>query len=248
MIKIKCILIDDEFPARENLAKMIANYCPNLEVIAKAGSVKEAKKAILNEEPDVVFLDINMPVFSGFDLLAEFPQRNFLVVITSAHSEFGLQAIKADVIDYLLKPINISELKAVSEKLKILIKDKTATRTRTSGLSHSKLLISQSNGFSIVDIKTIVRLKGENNYTKLYMDNNNKTLTVSKTIGDFEEILPSNQFFRIHKSDIINLKYLKEYNFNEGRIVYLTDGIQLHISRRRHKEFLEKIREFATHL
>jgi two-component system, LytTR family, response regulator len=249
MNKIKCIVIDDEFPARENLAKLIATYCPNLEVIAKAGSVKEAKIAILSEEPDVVFLDINMPVFSGFDLLAEFPKRDFLVVITSAHSEFGLQAIKAEVIDYLLKPINVSELKSVSEKLESLVKEKLQGAKLYAGeSSHSKLLISHSTGFSIIDIGTIIRLKGENNYTKLYLDGNNKILTVSKTIGDFEEVLPTKQFFRTHKSDIVNLSYLKEYNFNEGGSIVLTDGTQLSISRRRNKEFFEKIKELAIYL
>jgi two-component system, LytTR family, response regulator len=248
--KIKVIIVDDEYPAREMLDKLIKNFCKDLDVIGKASSVKEAKEIIEEKNPDLVFLDINMPVETGFDLLAELPERDFLVVITSAYSEFGVQAIKAEVLDYLLKPINIDELKKVAEKAKeelIYQRNLDDTKNSTNGKTLNKLLLNHSLGFSMVDIDTIIRLRGDNNYTKIYL-NTNKSLTVSRTLKEFEVTLGGKEFIRVHKSDIINLKYLKEYTFEDGGVIIMMDGSRLNISRRRHKEFMQKVKHFVFHL
>lgn len=238
LTKLTAIIVDDELHGRENLKKIIENYCHEIEILGCADSVVSAKELVSIHNPDVVFLDINMPVLDGFDFLDEYDDRDFMVVFVSAHEEFGINAVKAGAADYLLKPVNIKELKQTVKKLLVIknkeIKIETVYET-------DKLVLPASHGFNVLVIDDIIRLEAEGCYTKvIFKDGKNKI--VSRTLKDFEDAIPKEKFFRIHKSHLINLKYIKDYSNISGNFVTMTDGSKVEISRRRAPEFIQKIK------
>ncbi len=236
--KLGAIIVDDELFGRENLKKIIETYCHEIKVLGCADSVVSAKELVSVHKPDVVFLDINMPVLDGFDLLEEYDKRNFMVVFVSAHEEFGIKAVKAGATDYLLKPVNIKELKQTVKRLFYLqnkkIKDETIHEM-------DKLILPASHGFNVLVIDDIIRLEAEGSYTKVIIKNGKNTI-VSRTLKDFEDTIPKEKFFRVHKSHLINLKYIKEYSNIDGNFVTMTDGSRIEISRRRAPDFIQKMK------
>ncbi|TSA26701.1 MAG: DNA-binding response regulator [Ignavibacteriales bacterium] len=236
--KLTAIIVDDELHGRENLKKIIENYCHEIEILGCADSVVSAKELVSIHKPDVVFLDINMPVLDGFDFLDEYDELNFMVVFVSAHEEFGINAVKAGATDYLLKPVNIKELKQTVKKL-LLIKNKKIK----AEIVHEtdKLVLPASHGFNVLEIDDIIRLEAEGCYTKVIFKNGKNTI-ISRTLKDFEETVPKEKFFRIHKSHLINLKYIKDYSNISGNFVTMTDGSRIEISRRKAPEFIQKIK------
>jgi len=236
--KLTAIIVDDELFGRENLKKIIVNYCYEIEILGCADSVVSAKILVKDHKPDVVFLDINMPVLNGFDFLDEYDELDFMVVFVSAHEEFGINAIKAGATDYLLKPIDIKELKQTVKKLLMIrnkkIKVETLHETDT-------LVLPASHGFNVLVIDDIIRLEAEGCYTKVFYKDGKKK-TISRTLKDFEEAIPKEKFFRIHKSHLINLKYIKEFSKISGNFVTMIDGSRIEISRRKAPEFIRKIK------
>jgi len=236
--KLTAIIVDDELHGRENLKKIIENYCHEIEILGCVDSVVNAKELVNVHQPDVVFLDINMPVLDGFDFLDEYDDRNFMVVFVSAHEEFGINAVKAGAADYLLKPINIKELKQTVKKL-LSIHGKVI-KVEPSHDS-DKIVIPASHGFNVLVIDDIIRLEADGCYTTVVIKNGKNTI-VSRTLKDFEDTLPKEIFFRIHKSHLINLKYIKDYSNLSGNFVTMTDGSKVEISRRKAPEFILKIK------
>ncbi|MCX6175584.1 MAG: LytTR family DNA-binding domain-containing protein [Ignavibacteriales bacterium] len=236
--KLTAIIVDDELHGRENLKKIIENYCHEIEILGCADSVVSAKDLVNVHKPDVVFLDINMPVLDGFDFLDEYDELNFMVVFVSAHEEFGINAVKAGAADYLLKPVNIKELKQTVKKL-LLIKNKKIKAENVH--ETDKLVLPASHGFNVLEIDDIIRLEAEGCYTKVIFKDGKNTI-VSRTLKDFEDTIPKEKFFRIHKSHIINLKYIKDYSNISGSFITMTDGSKIEISRRRVPEFIQKIK------
>src|SRR3989339_862098 len=194
--KLRAIIVDDELHGRENLKKIIENYCHEIEILACADSVVSAKDMVNVYKPDVVFLDINMPVLDGFDFLEEYDERNFLVVFVTAHNEFGIKAVKAGAADYVLKPINIKELKQTVKKLLMIKNNKIKIETVHET---EKLVIPASHGFDVLVIDDIIRFEAEGSYTKVIFKDGKHTI-VSRTLKDFEETVPEGKFFRSHKS------------------------------------------------
>lgn len=238
LTKLTAIIVDDELHGRENLKKIIENYCPEIEILGCADSVVCAKGLVNVHKPDVVFLDINMPVLDGFDFLDEYNDRSFMVVFVSAHAEFGINAVKVDATDYLLKPLNIKELKQTVKKL-LSIKNKMIKVNTVHEMD--KLVLPASHGFDVLVFDDLIRLEADGCYTKVVIkDGRNKI--VSHTLKDFEDTLPKAKFFRIHKSHLINLKYIKEYSNISGNYVTMTDGSKVEISRRRASEFIQRIK------
>ena len=236
--KLSAIIVDDELHGRENLKKIIENYCPEIDILGCAESVVTAKELVNVHMPDVEFLDINMPVLDGFDFLDEYEDRKFMVVFVSAHEEFGINAVKVGATDYLLKPLNIKELKQTVKKLLVIknreIKVETVHET-------DKLVLPASHGFDILEFDDVIRLEADGCYTQVVIKNG-KNKIVSHTLKDFEDTLPKERFFRIHKSHLINLKYIKEYSNYSGNYVTMTDGSKVEISRRKAPEFIQKIK------
>jgi two-component system LytT family response regulator len=236
--KITSIIIDDELHGRENLKKIIETYCPEIEIVGLADSVINGLSLVKNLKPDLVFLDINMPVFDGFDFLEEFDTPNFLTVFVTAHEEFGIKALKAGAVDYILKPINIKELKQSVKKLILKLNNNLISEPIHDS---DKLVLPASNGFHVIIIDDIIRLEADSCYTKV-ISKGEKSLIVSRTLKDFEDTLPKEKFFRTHKSHIINLKHIKDYSKISGNYVTMSDGSKVEISRRKTPEFILKIK------
>lgn len=236
--KLKAIIVDDELHGRENLKKIIENYCNEIEILGCADSAVSAKELVSIRNPDVVFLDINMPVLDGFDFLEEYDERNFLTVFVTAHNEFGINAVKAGAADYLLKPVNIKELKQTVKKILAIINKKTKTDVIRET---DKLILPSSYGYNVFAFDDIIRFEAEGCYTKVIFKEG-KSKIISRTLKDFEDTLPEEKFFRIHKSHLINLKYVKDYSRMGGGFVTMTDGSKVEISRRKAPEFIQKIK------
>lgn len=241
MQKYTAVIIDDEEDSRSNTRSMLQNYCSEIEVVGEAASGPEGKIKIQELKPHVVFLDINMPGMNGFQMLEGIYNRDFCVVFLTAYSEHGITAVKAGATDYLLKPLMLSELQGAIRKVVQHYEAKPAVTAGKAETDKNNVLISHSKGFTLVDFKDIVWLEASDNYTNLFL-NGQKKIVASKTLKEFEAILPTNDFFRIHRSALINVNYVKEYSNNEGGEVILSDGTHVQVSKARIQEFSEFIK------
>ncbi len=246
---IRGLVVDDENKSRENLKILLNEFCEDVEVIGLASTIKEATDIINTLKPDVVFLDIQMHKETGFDLLEQFDKINFEVIFTTAHSEFALKAIKFSAVDYLLKPIDINELQWAIEKVKNKIKNKSFSKANIDLLLQNlkphteqkyKLALPTSNGLVFVKLKDIIYCEADSNYTNIYTQDGKKHI-VSKTLKEYDELLHEHNFFRIHKSYLINVNEIKEYIRGEGGYVIMNNSISLDVSKRRKDEFLKLI-------
>ena len=255
---LKAIVVDDEDYSRKSLFYLIETNCPKVTITGMAKSVAEARTLLKVNLIDVVFLDIAMPSENGFELLPDLERNETCVIFTTAYNQYALRAIKASAIDYLLKPVNIEELKDSVEKVftwKTLKQNQksdhkiysTSLKILAENLNSAedirKISLADANGFKVKDISDIIYLEADNNYTRFYLKNT-EMLIVAKAMKDYEEILNPAHFVRIHKSSIINLLHLKNYSNKNGYIVIMQDNTELHVSRRRTTEFLERVKAF----
>lgn len=253
---LNAIIVDDEEFARSSLYFLLQENCEDIHISGIAKSVSEARELLSQNAVDLIFLDIAMPGENGFELIPHLQQSNAHVIFTTAYDQYALKAIKANALDYLLKPIDIDELKeAVIKAVKYikLSKKENSTNERLENLSLNlserneikKISLPNGQGYSLVNIDEIIHIAADSNYSIFYLANNTK-ITVSKVLKEYEEILPSNQFIRIHKSSIINLNYLKEYNSKNGVEVILKNGDKIAVSRRRASDVADKIRGYTS--
>lgn len=255
MNTLKAIIVDDEEFARSSLFFLLQQNCAEVEITGIARSVLEAKEILLNHPIDLIFLDIAMPGGNGFELIPDAQRHKAAVIFTTAYDQYALKAIKANALDYLLKPIDIDELKTAVEKVAQhlkLFQNQNESDERISNLANSlsakseirKLTLPFGQGFKMIDVDEIIYIEADSNYSVVHLINQEK-ITVSKVLREFEELLPNDQFVRIHKSSIINLNHLKEYNSKNGLQVFLKNGESINISRRRASDFFEKIKLFT---
>ena len=245
---LKALIVDDELKSRENLKIMIEDFCDNVEVVALASTVTEA--LALNEihNPEIVFLDIQMNRETGFDFLNKVNKINFEVIFTTAYSEYAIEAIKFSAIDYLLKPIDIEELKAsiikVENKMSnFLLKDKLALllqNIKVDTTENFKLVLPSSEGLIFINFRDILFCEASSNYTIFHMRVGQKYM-VSRTLKEYDELLTKYGFFRIHNSYLINLKEIKKYIRGEGGYVIMSNDTQLDVSKRKKEPFLVKV-------
>jgi two-component system, LytTR family, response regulator len=231
---IRTILVDDEILNLKNLKLILNNNFPEIEVVALFQNVAEAKLFLEENNIDLLFLDISMPIADGFDLLSYFPNKEFQVVFVTAHEEFAIKAIKVGAIDYILKPIIIEELRIAVDK----VSERIANLKKTESIS--TLTINYEGGKSIIEWNQIVYLKGFDNLTTIFLINNKK-ITVSKTLKHFQEQLDQG-FFRNHKSYLVNLKFVEKIISKEKHLLELVDGTQLPISRRNYKSLNDSLK------
>lgn len=211
---IKAIIIDDEASARKSLELAITDFCPQVSIIGIADDSLKGLKMIQQKNPDLVFLDVEMPHMTGVELIQSFKQRNFEVIFTTAYEQYALNAIKHNAIDYLLKPINVIELinsvKKVEDKLTT---KQTPTLQEENTLKEAlsdKIAVSTVGGTEYLSIKEIIMVEADGSYTKIHSVGN-KTKTTSKSLKEWENLLTDPIFFRIHKSYIVNLSYISKY-------------------------------------
>jgi len=260
MKEYNAIIIDDEVNIREALSILIGQYCPEIHVCGLAGSAAEGRLLILNNSVDFIFLDISMPKEDGFAFLRTIPAKNFGIIFATAYEEYALRALKANAVDYLLKPINPYELQEAVKKLIVshelrrnysqnqeayrqsLVNLDDNMQSKTNNIT--KLTITDQSGFRVVNIDDLVYLEGSDNYTIVHLQNG-KQIISTRTLNEFDKILEGTEFFRVHKSSIININFLAGYSNSQGNYVILHDGTQLLISRRKILEFREKVKQYS---
>lgn len=250
-MSISAIIIDDEQNARSNLRILLNDYCPNVTVVGEAESAEEARELISLHQPNLLFLDINMPNEDGFDLLNSLEDKNFSVIFITAHNQFALKALKAGAIDYLEKPIDIDQLIEAVSKIKVKdneISDFNTIKKMIQYYQHETstgtMAIPTLTGYEIIKISDIVRLEADESYTKIFLSDGKKIVS-SMTIARYDDVLNTAIFFRVHKSHIINTKYhLKEFNRQDGNFVVMDNGNVIPVSRRKLTEFINAIKTF----
>jgi two-component system LytT family response regulator len=250
-MKIKTLIVDDETDALNFIDSIIGEYCPKLEVVGKAQSAKEGAKMIIEKAPDLVFLDVEMPQGSGFDLLANFPEKTFDVIFITAFNHYAIKAIKFSAVDYILKPININEFIQAVDKVLDKNQKKEHRGASFSALLENvrstmpgKLAIPTSEGMEYLNTRNIIRVEADRSYSWFYMTDNRKIL-VSRNLKEYQELLSDRNFFRTHNSHLVNLEHVKKYIRHEGGAVELDDGTQVPISRGKRDLFLLQMTKFA---
>jgi two-component system, LytTR family, response regulator len=242
---INAMIVDDEKKAIVVLRKLLQEYCPEVNIIAEAGRVNDAISLIEIHNPQLIFLDIEMPGKSGFDLLEKISGRNFHVIFVTAHSEFALKAFRFSVTDYLLKPVGIDELKQAIEKVKLLINayvpDASSVKKAEAPVIRT-LRISSTEGVIFVYLEHIIRVEAAGAYSHIYLENN-KHYMVSDHLKLLNEYLTPPVFMRIHRSHIINLQKIKEVISKNGLFAEMTDGSLIEVAKRNRADFLKKIHQ-----
>jgi two-component system LytT family response regulator len=248
---INTIIIDDEQNARENLKLILADFCEDVNVVAEAGSAKDARNVIAEHNPDLLFLDINMPNEDGFELLESIKDKNFSVIFITAHNQFALKALKAGAVDYLEKPIDIEDLQAAVSKINVKESTGIDFNMIISVLSDYKnerksetIAVPTLSGYEILKAEDIVHLEADESYTRIFLADGTKCIS-SMTIARYEKVLDTNTFFRVHKSHIINTKHhLKEFNRHDGNMAIMDTGDVIPVARRKLSGFISAIKTF----
>jgi two-component system, LytTR family, response regulator len=241
---MKAVIIDDEQHCITTLQWTLKEYCKDVKVVATAHNGSEGVVLINQYKPDLVFLDVEMPVMNGIDMLLHFEDIKFDVVFTTAYDQYAVKAIKLNALDYLLKPIDKDDLIAAVEKVKN--RQTQISRQQVDALHEvhktkvsNKIALSTMAGLQFINLDNLVRVEGEGNYSNFILKDKKKIL-LSKKLGDAEEILKGNDnFFRAHKSHLINLKFVEKYIRGDGGEIIMEDGTSISLSRNKKDEFLE---------
>jgi two-component system, LytTR family, response regulator len=254
MSEIKAIIVDDEQHCIDALRTMLQKKCPEVTVLGGVNSVKEAKELISEVQPDLVFLDVEMPHQNGFELLKLFDRITFDVIFTTAYEQYALKAIKFNALDYLLKPFSVKELqdavhKCISRRsgqpaeVQSSPIDVFLQNMKTLHQTHKKIALPTINGLVFMPVQNIVRCESTGNYTRIFFTDK-KNLMVSRPLKEFEELLTDVDFFRVHNSHLINMQQMQSYIQGEGGFALMSDGTQVEVSRRRKADFLKKAMQF----
>lgn len=242
---IRAVIIDDEPDSRQTVTNILQNFCKNIEVAGQAANVTTGLELIRAENPDVVFLDIQMPDGTGFDLLEKIHEINFQVIFVTAYDQYALRAIKFRAIDYILKPVDPQQLvdavgklrekepgyADINQKINILLRNR-------NGLE--RITLPTSDGYKFVNIKDIIRCEADSNYTNFYLNSGDKVI-VTRTMKEYEDSLSGLDFVRVHQSHLVNLKYIDRYIKGDGGTIIMLDGAEVEVSRRRKDEFLRRM-------
>lgn len=244
---IQAIIIDDQLECIEDLQYLISKHKLPVDVVAVATSAAEGLTLILKHKPNLVFLDIIMPVMNGFEMLNLLPEINFQLIVTTSSDKFAIQALRASAIDFLLKPIIETELIQAISKIKTDNAHPTLTQISAfnDSLNNQNKLITKialpiSDGVEMVPVDEIIYFQSDGNYTTVHMTNDRKVL-VSKQLGKFEDILDSSVFYRIHNSYLVNLNFIRKFIRSDGGYIVLTNDQSLSVARNRREGFLERL-------
>lgn len=245
---LRAVLIDDEFMGLNSLHILLAKHCPKVKSVAESRNPEAAIEIIENYCPDIVFLDINMPQMTGFEMLEKLKWKNFDLIFTTAHQEYALKALKSDAVDYLLKPIDPEELKAAVNKV---IKRRSMNELGSAleayndmlntlpAMTKHKVIVNSKSGIESIETQLIISLESKSNYTHICLENDQSIMS-SKTLKEYEQILcvERSSFMRVHHSFIINLNKVVRY-FKSAETVVMQNGQDIPISKSRKEEFLK---------
>lgn len=244
--KIKALLIDDEVPACQTLDWLLKEYCPEIVVTGMVHSAGEARNFLQHQQVDVLFLDISMPGETGFELLQSLPKNKYAVVFITAHNEYAIKAFREAAVDYLLKPVDADELKEAVQKINARLRVPAPEYFQAvqdlllnmqAPNKNLRISVAHAEGMHLISPDEIVYLEADSNYTIFHIQKGNK-IVASKTMSEFEMQLPAN-FFRIHKSFLINLTRVTEFIKKDGNSVLMSDGSLLPVSRRKVQELMQ---------
>jgi len=244
---IKAVLIDDEKNALEVLEWQVKTFCPQLQVAAMCMSADEGIEAIKTHRPQLVFLDIEMPVKNGFEVLNAFTDAWFDVIFTTAYNQFAIKAIRLAAFDYLLKPVDAEDLKEcveryinkksgnVKQQLQTLLEQLSAPKQPAP----ERIALQTADGLIIVTPDQVIRCQSISNYTKIFLTGN-RQIVVAKTLKETEEILTGYTFYRVHHSHLVNINHVQRYVKNDGGYVVMTGGEEIAVARNRKDGFIDQ--------
>ena len=245
---LTAVIVDDEPAVSQALGKLLSLYCPRVQVVAIADSVTSCVEALAQNDIDLVFLDIALGRESGFDLFTKVRQVEFQVIFTTSYSEFAIKAIRAEAVDYLLKPIDPVELRtavdrALSGKRDHEVKNWSQPITDESGLTvpNNGIAVVTSDGINLLHLEEIVHVEGSGSYSTFYMIDGT-TLVASRNLMHYERLIESRTFFRTHQSHLINLSHLKSFSANNSQVL-LTGDRAVSVSKTKKPMLIERIRE-----
>jgi len=243
---LKAVLIDDDESNLSSLSEKLGKHCPQINIVAKCDNAEDGIKSIESLHPDVVFLDIEMPVMNGFLMLQQLNYKNFGLIFVTAYDHYAIKAIRYSALDYLVKPVEIPELKMA---VKMAEENRKAQHSQPQIellLEHlskkqlRRISIPTTDGLQFINLENIEHLEASDNYTNIYISDNRKFL-VSRTLKDFEEMLPPETFVRIHHATMINKFYVEKYIRGDGGQVIMRNGKVLDVSKRKKSDFLQAI-------
>ncbi len=247
MDPIKAILIDDERSSLENLQQKIIEFCPLVRIIAMSEQPTEALFLIRHHQPDVIFLDIEMPHMNGFRMLNELGDYTAEIVFTTAYNHYAIEAVRMSAFDYLMKPVAIQDLRdtvtRLSKRLSMLTQERlNVLRQSLKGTysQDSKIAVPTWEGLEFILIKNVVRIESSSNYSRIFFVNG-ESLLVTRQLKEFEEMLTPYRFCRVHNIHLINLTYVKKYIRGEGGSVIMENGDEIDVSRRKKEEFIRSV-------
>ncbi len=244
----RTVIVDDDKLASKVLSRILSSNFPEIQLLGIADSVKSGVELITDEKPDLVFLDIEMPDGTGFGLIEQLPDVNFKLVFTTSYSDYAIKAFKYSAFDYIVKPVllenvnstisRITEIPILHEKqiVDVVKKNIDSGETKTD----ATIALPEMNGFAIIKVDNIVRCEGERNYTRVFYKDETSVL-VSRTLLEFDQLLVSHGFCRIHRSHLVNLNCVSRYLKTDGGIVEMTDKVQLKVSPKYKEELLDKL-------
>jgi len=244
---LSALIVDDEKNGRENLAGLIQSHCPQIKVVGEARSVEQAIAGIQEHQPQLIFLDIEMPGGNGFQLLEHFKDFPFEVIFVTAYDNYAIRAIRFSASDYILKPINLNELIAAVGKVSLRIRNRSENERirqlylNTMHPANPKIGLPTGERVEFVEVKSIIRCQGESNYTHIYFSDR-KPLLTAKSLIEFEELLAEYNFIRVHKTHLVNLNQVTSFTKNDGGVLFLSNGDSVAISRRRKEFVLEQLK------
>lgn len=250
MNKITCILVDDERAGRIVLNELLTKFCPDVSILAEAENITEAYQLINKLQPDLVFLDIQMPGGDGFELLKKFGEINFDVIFATSFDRYAINAIKFSALDYLLKPVDVADLLSSMEKVRRRKSEKEKPREWVLNLldnldenqPEKKIIIHHMDKVKLLKLSDIICFEAESNYTHIFVNDGQK-YTPARILKDFEEFLEKyDNFIRVSKKAIVNLDYVTQYSKGEPFILYLQNGKEYEIGRRKKTELMARLR------
>jgi two-component system LytT family response regulator len=248
---MRAVIIDDEKDAVNFIESIILEYCNSLNIVGKAHSVTEGTNLIQKELPEIVFLDVEMPDGTGFNLLQNFPKRDFKVIFITAFNHYALQAIKFSAVDYILKPINIQDfIKAVNnvimevESQKALDLKISCLLDNLKSTTPSKISVSTTDGIEYIETSEIVHIQADRSYSHIFLSDGRK-LMVSKNLGEFQELLIDRDFYRTHNSHLVNMHYVKKYVRSDGGYILLKNEETIPVSLSKKELFLKAMERLS---
>lgn len=245
--RYRALIVEDEHNARELLKQLLTKVIPEVDIVAEASTLEEARKAFALHQPNLMFVDVHLPDGTCFELLQSLKEHPFQVIFITSYDMFYVNALKFSAVDYIVKPITEQELQQAMRKLETQgqLKAQCMRVLLDNKDKIEKIIVPDKEGFVFINVADIIRCEAEGNYTWFFMKDKTKFL-ITVTLGEFENVLESTGFFRIHKSHIINLEFLKKYKRGEGGSVILTDGSEIEVSRRRKDAFILRLQQLSN--